>query len=114
MRATINIATLNMNGFTAQSSCMTGIEKWSAVNRTMSDHKIAILALQETRLDQTLLQDVETCFGRRLMIVTSQNPTNPRATARVAFVVNKSLITPKELQVFDLIKGRALAIKIKW
>ena len=114
MRATINIATLNMNGFTAQSSRMTGIEKWSAVNRTMSDHKIAILALQETHLDQTLLQDVETCFGRRLMIVTSQNPTNPRATAGVAFVVNKSLITPKELQVFDLIKGRALAIKIKW
>ena len=27
MRATINIASLNMNGFTAPSNCMSGIEK---------------------------------------------------------------------------------------
>ena len=114
MRATINVATLNMNGFTAQSNHMTGIEKWSAVNRTISEHKIAILALQETHLDGALLQDIDTCFGKRLKVLNSQNPTNPRATAGVAFVINKTLIAPKEILVYELIKGRALALKIKW
>ena len=113
-RATINIASLNINGYTAQSCRMTGIEKWSAINRTMSDHKIAIMALQETHLDQALLQDVENCFGRRLTIVISQSPTSPRATAGVAFVINKALISPRELHVHELISGRAMAIKIKW
>lgn len=84
---------------------MTGIEKWSAINRTMSDHKIAIMALQETHLDQTLLQDIKNCFGRRLTVVTSQSPTSPQATAGVAFVINKALISPRELQVHELING---------
>ena len=113
-RASINIATLNMNGFTAPASKMTGIDKWSAVNRTISTHKIAILALQETHLDPALLHDIETCFGKRLLIINSQDPTNPRASAGVAFVINKTLITPKEISTAELIKGRALSLKIKW
>ena len=103
-----------MNGFTAPASKMTGIDKWSAVNRTISTHKIAILALQETHLDPALLHDIETCFGKRLLIINSQDPTNPRASAGVAFVINKTLITPKEISTAELIKGRALSLKIKW
>ena len=114
MRASINIATLNMNGFTAPACHMTGIEKWSAVNRTISDHKIAILALQETHLDPALLHDIDMCFGRRLIVLNSQDPNNPWATAGVAFVINKTLIAPKDLSTHELIKGRALALKIKW
>lgn len=103
-----------MNGFTTPASQMTGIDKWSAVNRTISTHKIAILALQETHLDPALLNDIETCFGKRLLIINSQDPTNPRASAGVAFVINKALITPKEITTAELIKGRALSLKIKW
>jgi exonuclease III len=114
MRASINIATLNMNGFTAPASCMTGIEKWSTVNRTISDHKIAILALQETHLDPALLHDIDMCFGKRLTIINSQAPDNPRASAGVAFVINKTLIAPKEISTHELVKGRALALRIKW
>ena len=73
-RVSINIVTLNMNGFTAPASQMTGIDKWSAVNQTISTHKIAILALQETHLDPALLNDIETCFGKRLLIINSQDP----------------------------------------
>ena len=80
----------------------------------MSDHKIAILAIQETHLDHSRLQDIESCFGKKLAVLTSQNPTLPRASAGVAFVINKSLITPKELTVCKLIKGCAMALKIKW
>ena len=115
MRASINIATLNMNGFTAPACHMTGIEKWSAVNTPQSaDHKIAILALQETHLDPALLHDIDMCFGKKLTVLNSQDPSNPRATAGVAFIINKTLIAPKDLSTHELIKGRALALKIKW
>jgi exonuclease III len=114
LRANINIATLNMNGFTAPANHMTGIEKWSAVYHTINENKIAILALQETHLDQSLLHDINTCFGKRITVINSQDPNSPRATAGVAFVINKSLIAPKEISTHELIKGRALALKVKW
>jgi hypothetical protein len=90
MRVTINIATLNMNRFTAHANHMTGIEKWSAVNCTMSIHKIAILTLQEMHLDPTLLQNVNECFGKKLMVLNSPDPISPCALAGVVFVINKS------------------------
>ena len=112
LRATINIATLNMNRFSAHR--MTGIKKWSAVNRTISDNKIAILTLQETHLEPALLHNIHECFGKRLKILNSQDPDNPRASAGVAFVINKKLIAPKEIRLHELIKGRAIALNIKW
>ena len=114
MRANITIATLNVNGYAAPSSNMTGIDKWSTINRTINDQRIAILALQETHLDPTLLQDVKACYGSRLEILISQQPTNPRSSAGVAFVINKAMIRPKEYKLYELIPGRAAALKIKW
>ena len=114
MRANITIATLNINGYMAPSNNMTGIDTWLAINHTISDNKIAILALQETHLDHTLLQDVTACFGKRLEIINSQHPTNPRTTAGVTFVINKTLIKPKEYKLYELQPGRATALKIKW
>jgi len=35
-------------------------------------------------------------------------------SAGVAFVINKRLINPDNIKVFELIKGRALAIKLQW
>jgi len=93
---------------------MTGIKKWSTVNKTISEHKIAILALQETHLDQALLHDINTCFGKRLMVLNFQDLNNPCATVGVTFVVNKALISPKELSMSKLIKGCAQSLKIKW
>ena len=114
MRANITIATLNVNGYAAPSSNMTGIDKWSTINRTINDHKIAILALQETHLNPTLLQDVKACYGSRLEILISQQPTNPRSSAGVAFVINKAMIRPKEYKLYELIPGQAAALKVKW
>ena len=113
-KATITIATLNVNGFTAPSHNMSGIEKWSTIHRTMIDQKIAILALQETHLDHDLLSQVTQCYNKRLYTITSFSPTNPRTSAGVAFVINKRLITPNKIKVFELIEGRALALKITW
>ena len=54
----------------------------------MKENKLAILALQETHLDNDLLQSVNECFGKHLTIVNSNLPENPRSSAGVAFVIN--------------------------
>ncbi|KAH9032368.1 Endonuclease/exonuclease/phosphatase, partial [Lactarius deliciosus] len=113
-KANINIATLNINGFTTPSHQMNGIEKWSAINRTLNTYKIAILAVQETHLDNERIQNILACFGRKIDIIASHNPMNPRASAGVAFVINKSIIAPKTYKMVELIPGRAISLNIKW
>ena len=103
-----------MNGYASPTLNMTGIDKWSAIYQTMKVNKLAVLALQETHLDNTLLHSIHDCFGKRLTIINSSLPVNPRTSAGVAFVINRSLIAPKEMTTMELIEGRALAIKFKW
>ena len=114
LKANINIATLNINGFTAPSQNMNGIEKWSAIYQTMKENKIAVLAMQETHLDNDMLQSINECFGKRLTVINSKLPENPRSSAGVAFAINRALVAPKELTISELIKGRAMTIKFKW
>lgn len=113
-RANVNIAILNVNGYAAPTNNMTGIEKWSTIYQSMKENKLAILAVQESHLNDTLIHSINECFGKRITIINSQHPTNPRSSARVAFVINKALITTKNLESVELIKGRAIAIKFKW
>jgi exonuclease III len=47
-------------------------------------------------------------------IIYLADPDSPRSTAGVAFLINKSLIAPKEVCVHELIPGRALLIRVKW
>ena len=103
-----------MNGATAPSERMSCIDKWTMINRTIYNEKIAILALQETHLDQNLLEQVNSCFRKNLEIINSALPNNPCASAGVAFVINKALICPKDLLVTELVPGRAMMIKLKW
>ncbi|KAH9026276.1 Endonuclease/exonuclease/phosphatase [Lactarius deliciosus] len=114
LKANIKVASLNMNGFAAPAKNMSGIEKWSAIYQTINKNKIAILALQETHLDDDLLHSVHECFGKRLTVINSKLANNPRSSAGVAFVINRSLIAPQDLTAYDLIEGRALAVKFKW
>jgi len=113
-KATITIATLNINGFIAPSHNMSGIEKWSTIYHTMCDQKIAILVIQETHLDDKLLSQVERCYGKCLTLITFPDPTSPHASAGVAFAINKCFIKPSNITVFELFEGHALALKIKW
>jgi len=103
-----------MNGATAAKEKMSCIEKWARVNSTIYNEKIAILAIQETHLDQKLLEQVQSCFGKNLEIINSPLPENPRASAGVAFVINKALIRPKEYTITELVPGRATALEVKW
>ena len=87
-KANINIASLNVSGFASPTNSMNGIEKWSSIYQTMKENKIAILALQETHLNNDILQAINMCFGKRIQILNLQLPTNPSTSAGVAFVIN--------------------------
>ena len=103
-----------MNGLAAPTNNMSYTEKWSMINQTLNKHKIAILALQETHLDEETADRVRTTYGKKMNILTSADPANPRTTAGVAFVINKSLINPSKIVTHELKPGRALAIEIDW
>ena len=80
----------------------------------MHMEKITILVAQETHLDQNMLEQVQKAFKKNLKIIASEHPTNPRAKAGVAFMINKKLINPDKIISCELILGRALMLKIKW
>ena len=114
MRANINLSTLNMNGLTAPSQGMNFRQKWSTINSTLNQHKLAILALQETHLDQETIEHLHRSLGDKMRIISSADPHAPRSTAGVAFVINKKRIAPSQYSIHELIPGRALFLKIKW
>ena len=80
----------------------------------ISKNRIAILAIQETHLDKNLLHNVKECFRIKLTVMNSQLEENPCTSVGIVFVINKMLLNPKEVSTHELIKGRALVIKLKW
>ena len=114
MRANINIATLNINGSSAPSRSLSLLEKWAMINQTLNEHKIAILAIQESHLDQEKINCIRESFGKKMQIEFSMDESAPRSHAGVAFVINKSLISPRAIHVHELVPGNALALKIDW
>ena len=90
------------------------IEKWSMINRTIRTEKIAILALQETHLDEERATDIQNCFQKSFALYYSCDPENPRTSAGVAFIINKALIAPDHISVKAIIPGRAAVLSIAW
>lgn len=101
-----------MNRFSANG--MSHLEKWSMINQTLNKNKIAILALQETHLDQERVETLKSAFGRKMEIIHSEDPDAPHTTTGVAFVINKSLIAPKKTTIHKIRPGRVLQIQIDW
>ena len=114
LRANIRIASQNVNGAAAPSENMSHKEKWRAISHAIHTEKTAILAIQESHLDQDMTEVLGRNFEKNLMILNSAHPDNPRATAGVGFVINKQLIEPDEIEMHELIPGRAAMLKIKW
>jgi len=111
-RANMNIATLNMRGGTAHNMML--LQKWSAISKTMYKHRIGILALQEMHLDQEKTRQVCECFSKNLEIIILEDLDDPTGKAGVAFVINKTVLNPRELKTKELHPGWALLLKIKW
>ena len=113
-RSNIKLGTLNINGLRSLTDNNSELQKWIEINATMKKERIAILAIQETHLDETYTQEILRAFGKRLVIHNSQLENNPRSSAGVAFVLNKELIKTDQVRTFELAKGRAIAIKLTW
>ena len=113
-RANIKLGTLNINGLHTITENQRTFEKWAEINTTMKTESIAILAVQETHLDEQNTHEIQKVFDKRLRILNSQSETNPRTSAGVAFILNKDLIDTQHTKSYKLIKGRAIAIKIRW
>ena len=90
------------------------LQKWSYISQTIYRRKIAILALQETHLDQEKIERIRGSFSKNLEIITSEDPDDPTGRAGVAFIINKTVLDPRELTKHELHPGRAILIKIKW
>ena len=113
-RANIKIGSVNINSLHTASESDNVFEKWAEINSTMKKDKIAILAIQETHLDEQNIHAIQQAFGKRLLVLNSQLEENPRTSAGVAFVLNKDLIETDKVEKYELIKGRALVIKLTW
>ena len=113
-RANIKIGTININGLHTAADGSHDFEKWAEVNATIKNEKIAILAVQETHLDEHNVKSIHQALGKRLLILNSQLENSPRTSAGVAFVLNKDLIDTNKTETHELIKGRAIAMKLTW
>ena len=113
-RANINIATLNVNGASAPTANLNLMDKWSRINSTLRRNKLAVLAIQETHLDDENAENIRTCFGKAFTLLHSADPTNPKTIAGVAFIINKALVNPNGIKLHILVPGRAIMIQLRW
>ncbi|KIJ12237.1 hypothetical protein PAXINDRAFT_54656, partial [Paxillus involutus ATCC 200175] len=88
-------------------------DKWLHINQIVRDHKIGILALQETHLSKLEEDLINQVFQDRLHMISSLDPSAPNAKG-VAIVINKQLTNWKGIQTFELIPGRAILTKLPW
>jgi hypothetical protein len=86
--------------------------KWAEINATLKREGIAILILQEMHLNHEDIQFLHRIYKNRMIIYNSEIKHIPRSSARVIFIINHELINPTDTEIIELIKGRALAIKI--
>ena len=110
----IRIASLNINGATAPSENTSFLEKWNKINHTIQTERIAVLAIQESHLDEEMTTTLQTRYEKNLKIIVSAHPTRPRAKAGIAFILNKKLLNPEEIKQYELIPGKVLMLNIKW
>ena len=83
------------------------------MNQIMRERHIAILAVQETHLKQTDIDEIHSQFYGRMEIKNSSDPDHPNAKG-VAFVLNKQKTAWKEALVTEIIPGRAIRLEIPW
>jgi hypothetical protein len=72
-KANIKIATLNINSLHTNTDTHHNFEKWSEINTVMRKQSIAILALQETHMDEQWIIEIQNTFKKRLLIENTKN-----------------------------------------
>lgn len=108
LKARIKIASLNIKGRNSGN-----FEKWFHIPQLMREHRIGILAAQETHLTDDLADRFNTTFERSFLLIHSPDPDTRNARG-VAFVINRSLMRMENLRVEVLAQGRALMLSVPW
>lgn len=111
-RASLTLASLNMKG-RGSSSPLHPNNKWNLLHQFIKERRIAILAVQETHLDEEYMERLAELYGRILAIYASHSES---ATTKqgVAIIINRDLVNVNDIAATEIIPGRAIAIEIPW
>lgn len=110
-RGNIEVGTLNVKGATLEH----GTPKWNRISQMMKHKGIAILALQETHLRKSELEDANNLpqlRDSRFMAHTTLD-SNERS-AGITIMINKSKLPTANVRSKEIIPGRALLTMIPW
>lgn len=109
-KASIKIATLNING----GNIISSRQKWYDLNRVVLENKISILALTEAHIDEGAKTSLNNLFARQLSFHVTSDPINPTSRGGVAVILNKQYVKWKSVKEQVIIPGRALYVTIDW
>ena len=102
----INIASMNIRGRKNEQRK----EKWAEITTIMRKNKIAVLAVQETHLNET---EAEKLGDKYQNIIVESNGTETNKEG-VAFILNKELVQNKVWKHETIIPGRVSRLQIEW
>ncbi|KZP03154.1 DNase I-like protein, partial [Athelia psychrophila] len=102
----IKIASLNTRG----KSFANGQSKFRNISTLMQRNRIAIMAIVETKLDQTETEKVNKTHPG-IHVETNGKDTNKNG---VGFIINKDLLGTKTWKHTPIIEGKASRLEIQW
>ena len=102
----IKLATLNIKG----KNYANGKSKYKNLTSILRKNRIAILAVQETRLND---EEVEKLHRENPKIIIESN-NDDTSKEGVGFVINKDILVNKTWKHTSLIQGRASRLEIDW
>jgi len=102
----ITIGTFNIHG----KRYANGNYKYKDITTMIRKNKIAILAIQECRLDENEQKKIE-AMCPKIEIIRNSNST---AKEGIAFIINKDLMKDRKIEHKILIQNRMSRITIKW
>ncbi|KAI0337282.1 DNase I-like protein, partial [Trametopsis cervina] len=84
------------------------------INQLVREQKIALLAVQETHLNDDHVNSLHSLFGKRLTILHSASPERETSAQGIAFVINNERLDPSTATLLEIIPGRAALLTFLW
>ncbi|KAH9928614.1 Endonuclease/exonuclease/phosphatase [Fomitopsis serialis] len=110
-KASLHIGSLNLNGRGSLNGPRD--QKWNAVNQLLREEKLGVLCLQETHLDETHINTIQSLYGRRIRIWNSGSESTTSSQG-VAVVLNREIVDISNVVFKEIIPGRAVTLTMHW
>ncbi|KAE9404982.1 DNase I-like protein, partial [Gymnopus androsaceus JB14] len=110
-KAYINIASTNMRGY-GNPSIFHCENKWNQIPTILHNKRIGLLALQETHLTTARIDEINKHYGRKLQVFGSPDPMNPTGRGGVAIVLNRGLVAPEKITLYEIVPGKAIMLHL--